>query len=206
MKLKFVSSNPSFNNNKELADYHASEYSKAVKNANLIMTSSICTVGITESNVSNAYKLAFDILGSTDPGSILPPLNPNYKGDSPNLNQGRDQSIIEGIFKPVAAAICLEWMKEKFTAGTVPPGYVSPITGYQVLVPGDPDALSKDLARAFFISQTETDGDIAVNNFIEALSKAYITHLTKISGIFVGNIPAAPSPVPGPPFPFIGVI
>ena len=71
-------------------------------------------------------------------------------------------------------------------------------------MPGDPNALKKDLAKAFFIAQSETNQETAFNVFITALIAAYTEHLLKVSGIFNGLIPGSP-PVPGPPFPWVGV-
>jgi len=185
----------------ELADIHATEYVNAVKSAQLAITGSKVTISPTKDTIKSAYEVAFTKLFNE-----RVEINPNYKGTDPNPNQDASREKIENIFAPVAAAIVAEWLKEKFTSTTVPPGYVSPTTGYQVLVPGDPNALTKDLSRAFFIAQTELNQETAFNVFITALIAAYTEHLLKISGIFNGLIPAAPSPIPGPPFPWIGVL
>lgn len=185
----------------DLADIHATEYVNAVKSANIILTSSKATLGINKSSVKSAYEVAFNKLFSENV-EILP----NYKGDKPNMNQDSARSKVEDVFAPVAAVICVEWAKEIFTPTTTPPGYVLPAPGYTVLVPGDPIALKKDLAKAFFIAQSELNQETAFNVFITALILAYTEHLLKISGLFNGLIPAKPSPIPGPPFPFIGVI
>lgn len=185
----------------DLADIHATEYANAVKTAMIIITSSEATVGVNKELIKTTYESAFTKLFN-EKIEILP----NYKGDNPNLNQDASRNKIEEIFAPVAAAICAEWLKEIFTPTTTPPGYVTPAPGYVVLVPGDPDSLTKDLAKAFFIAQTELDQETAFNVFITALIFAYAEHLLKITGVFNGLIPASPSPIPGPPFPFIGVI
>jgi hypothetical protein len=185
----------------ELADIHATEYVNAVKTANIILTSSKATVGITKSAVKSAYEAAFTKLFNE---SVE--ITPDYKGINPNPNVESSRDKIESIFAPVAAIICTEWAKEIFTATTFPPGYVAPAPGYTVLVPGDPNALKKDLAKAFFIAQTELNQETAFNVFITALIAAYTEHLLKIGGLFNGLIPATPSPIPGPPFPYLGVI
>ena len=183
----------------ELADIHATEYVNAVKPANIILTSSKATIGVTKSTIKSAYQAAFTKLQKE-----TIEITPNYKGNSPNPNQEQSRRKIESIFEPVAAAICSEWSKEIFTPGTVPPGYVSPTSGYKVLVPGDPNALKKDLAKAFFIAQSETNQETAFNVFITALISAYTEHLLKVSGVFNGLVPGSPPP-PGPPFPWVGV-
>lgn len=185
----------------ELADIHATEYVNAVKSANIILSSSKATIGIAKAPVKSAYEAAFNKLFN-EKIEILP----NYKGDNLNPNQDTSRNKLEEVFAPVAAVICAGWAKEIFTPTTPPPGYVKPTVGYTVLVPGDPISLKKDLAKAFFIAQSELNQETAFNVFITALILAYTEHLLKISGLFNGLVLAAPSPIPGPPFPFIGVI
>jgi hypothetical protein len=200
IKMKANLGLPNQSSISQLADIHATEYTNAVKEAQVALTSSKATVGIRKDIIKSAYETAFiNLFRETVE------LTPNYKGTSPNVNQESSRKKIEEIFSPVAKAITLEWAKEKFTAGKVPPGYVSPTAGYQVLVPGDPDSLTRDLAKAFFIAQTELNQETAFNVFINALIFAYREHLLKISGVFNGNIPGSP-PSPGPPFPWVGVI
>lgn len=184
----------------EIADIHATEYVNAVKEAQLILTGSKVTVGVSKGTIKSAYEAAFTKLFNE-----RVEITPNYKGTTPNPDQDFSREKIEQIFAPVAATITAEWLKEKFTPTTLPPGYVTPTTGYQVIVPGDPNALKKDLAKAFFIAQTELNQETAFNVFITALIAAYTEHLLKISGVFNGLIPPKP-PKPGPPFPWIGVI
>ena len=199
MKPAYDMSNPNMSID-ELAEYHATEYVNAVKTAEILMTSSKASNGISKSPIKSAYKKAFtDLLNETSP------INPNYKGDNFDINQESSRKKLEDIFTPVAAAICTEWTKEIFTPAKTPTGYASPTTGYQVLVPGKPDTLAKDLAKAFYIAQSESDNKSAYNSLISTLISAYTKHLLLISGIFNGLIPAAPSPIPGPPFPWIAV-
>jgi hypothetical protein len=185
----------------ELADIHATEYVNAVKTANIISTSSKATIGIVKASVKSAYETAFTKLFNEKIE-----ITPDYKGINPNPNMESSRDKIESIFAPVAAVICTEWAKEIFTPTTFPPGYVAPAPGYSVLVPGDPNALKKDLAKAFFIAQSELNQETAFNVFITALIAAYTAHLLKIGGLYNGLIPATPSPVPGPPFPWLGVV
>jgi hypothetical protein len=182
-----------------IADAHATEYVNAVKSANIVLSSSKATIGISKSLVKDAYLSAFWMLLYK-----TTPILPNYKGDAPNPNQDQYRKVVEDIFRPVALVICAEWQKEIFTPAMVPSGYFSPTIGYTVFVPGDPDALTKDLAKAFFIAQTEINQEAAFNAFIKALISAYTSHLLKIGGIFTGLLPGSP-PFPGPPLPFLGV-
>jgi len=185
----------------DIADIHATEYTKAVSTATIILTTSAVTVKINKSLLKAAYELVFTNLFNQSEA-----ISPNYKetGVRNQSLEDSSRSKLKDIFKPVATLICAEWLKEIFTPATLPPGYVSPAPGYITIVPGDPDSLAEDLAKAFYIAQTETNQQTAVNVFIGSLIEAYSKHLLKISGIFTGLIPGSP-PAPGPPFPFIGV-
>jgi hypothetical protein len=201
INMKAVFGSPNQKSISDIAEIHAKEYVAAVSSASIILTSSKVTVKVTKATVKSAYVAAFTQLFNEKEQ-----IKANYKEIQPRdpVAEGNARDKLKSIFKPVAAAICAEWAKEIFTAGTVPPGYVSPTVGYVVLVPGDPDALAQDLAKAFYIAQTETDQQTAVNVHIASLIEAYTKHLLKITGLFNGLIPGAP-PVPGPPFPFVGV-
>jgi hypothetical protein len=188
----------------QLSEIHADEYANAVKTASVIFTGSEATVGINTDIIKAGFNSVFTKL-SKETVEILP----NYKNDKPTDNELESRDKLENIFLPIALAITAEWQKEVFTPSvvpTIPISYVSPTTGYQVLIPGDPFNFAKDLAKAFFIAQTELNQEIAFNVFIKSLIFAYTEHLLKISGVFNGLVPAAPNPIPGPPFPWIGVI
>jgi hypothetical protein len=155
---------------------------------------------ITKPLIKIAYEQVFTSL------SLLKiELKPNYaQGEAKTDIEKANRAFIESLFLPVASVICLEWQKEIFTASTIPPGYVSPSPGYNVLVPGDPITLSKDLAKAFFISQTILNSEESVNTFIKTLVEAYTKHMLSITGTFIGLVPGTPA-VLGPPFPYVGV-
>lgn len=184
----------------DVAKFHANEYIKAVKNSEIILTASKSTIGLIEKNIEIAFKGVFNSLAV-----IKIQITPDYKNNI-NPNKESARKILEDIFEPLAITICTEWTREVFTPTLVPIGYLTPSTGYTITFPGDPSALTKDLAKAFFISQEEIDSEIALSKFISNLILAYTKHLLTISGVFNGTIPAAPSPIPGPPFPFIGVV
>ena len=199
MKLTFAT--PNEKTIEDIAKIHATEYINAVKTATTIMTySKASMIESSKGDIQNSFLEAFKTLQK-----IESPLSPNYKGDSPNPNQDKDRSKIEEIFLPVAKKIKDSWEKEIFTPATMPPPYVSPNPGYKVSLGGDPIELSKGLAYAFFISQKSINSESAAADFLSALVKAYTKHLLTIVGVFNGLIPSPGGPVPGPPFPFIGV-
>lgn len=185
----------------ELSELHASEYANAVSSASLIITNSQVSIGVNKEVLKLSFESLFNLL-NRETVEILP----NYKNSKPTKSEQISRERLEKFFLPLAVTIVREWTLEQFTPTTVPAGYVSPTTGYQVLFPGDPLELSKNLAKSFFISQEELDPNIAHETFINNLIFAYSDHLLKISGVFNGLIPASPSPIPGPPFPWIGVI
>lgn len=185
----------------ELSDIHATEYVNAVNTATIIFTKSPVSIGINKEILKLSFESMFNALFK-ETIEILP----NYKNDNPTDNEIKDRDKLEHFFLPVAITIVREWTNELFTQTTVPVGYVSPTTGYRVLVPGDPINLAKDLSKAFYISQNELNQNVAFKLFISNLILAYTEHMLKISGIFNGLIPGSPSPVPGPVFPWIGVI
>lgn len=185
----------------ELSDIHATEYVNAVSSATIIFTGSAASIGINKETLKLSFESLFNSL-LRETVEILP----NYKSDNPTIDEIEDRDKLNKIFLPVAVTIVREWSNEIFTSNTVPLGYVSPTSGYQVLVPGDPVNLSKDLAKAFFIAQNELNQEVAFKAFISNLISAYTEHMLKISGIFNGLIPGLPSPIPGPIFPWVGVI
>jgi hypothetical protein len=120
------------------------------------------------------------------------------------FNQIKDS---EGTPTPI---MFLGWAAEtvKYWAGVnwapiPPPGYISPTTGVTVLTGGTPSPLNVGLWNAF----NNPPNSIPMGNIICAkLITAFTTHLLTVNGLYNGLIPAAPSPIPGPPFPWVGVI
>ena len=182
--MKAVFGSPNQKTIPEIAEIHAKEYVAAVSSAAIILTSSKVTVKVTMDPVKSAYVVAFTQLFNEKSQ-----IKPNYKETLPRdpVAEASARDKLKTIFKPVAAVICAEWAKEIFTAGTMPPGYVSPNIGYAVLVPGDPDAFAQDLAKAFYIAQTETDQQTAVNVHITSLIEAYAKHLLKICLLYTSD-------------------
>jgi hypothetical protein len=185
----------------DLAELHATEYANAVNSASLALTGSSVNTGVNKNVIKLAFESVFNSLYRESVEII-----PNYKNDKPTVDEKIYRDRLEKFFLPIAISIVREWVTETFIPTVVPTGYVSPTSGYQVLFPGDPINLAKDLAKAFFVAQEELNQEVAYELFITNLIKAYSEHLLTISGIFNGLIPSAPSPIPGPPFPWVGVI
>lgn len=95
------------------------------------------------------------------------------------------------------------WATVTWTPIPPPPGYVSPTTGVTVLTGGTPSPLDVGLWAAFNNPPAPTP----MGNIICAkLITAFTTHLLTVNGLYNGLIPAVPSPIPGPPFPWVGLI
>ena len=95
------------------------------------------------------------------------------------------------------------WAAVQWNPLPPPPHYVSPTTGVTVLSGGTPSPLDVGLWGAFNNPPSPTPmGNIICGKLIAA----FTTHLLTVSGLYNGLIPAAPSPVPGPPFPWVGVV
>lgn len=184
----------------KLAELHADEYANAVNSSIIIVTGSNVTGTINKNIIKTAYEGTFNALYKE-----RVQLNPNYNNDKPTAMEKRDRKKIEGLFLPVALAISTSWINERFNDSILPPPYIAPTTGYRIITPGDPISLSKDLAKTFFISKNEIDINTSFDLFISSLISSYTKHLLKITGVFNGLVPGATNPIPGPPFPWIGV-
>lgn len=187
-----------------LADIYATEYANAVQNSSIVLTSALATKSPKSPGIKAGFVLTFNILFK-----IKAELKPNYKDEEVTVEQKEKQdkarTIIESAFLPVATAIVGEWVLAIFNSNTPPPSYVSPTTGYTIVFPGNPDDLAKDLAKAFYIAQTESNSDKAFQAHLTELIKAYTNHLVTISGFYNGLVSSPNGPIPGPPFPFVGV-
>jgi len=195
---------PSATDTTTLADIYATEYSIATATAAVIPSSSILTAPITSSIIQQGFKTTFDILAQ-----LNLELSPNYKDeeipDDKKAEQDRSRAVIEAAFLPTAASFITAWTSAIFNPAIPMPGYISPTTGYTIIFPGEPTLLAKDLAKAFFIAQTESDENSAYTAHTTSLVEAYSKHILTISGLYNGLIPAVPTPIPGPPIPWVGV-
>lgn len=187
-----------------LANIYATEYSNATATSAVVISSSILTAPITSSIIQQGFKATFDIL------SVLKlELLPNYKDeeipDDKKAKQDEARGIIEAAFLPASSSFITAWTAAIFNPAIPMPGYISPTLGYTIIFPGEPTILAKDLAKAFFIAQTELDPNAAYIAHSTSLVEAYSKHLLTITGLYNGLIPGVPSPIPGPPIPWLGV-
>tara|TARA_R110000803_G_scaffold8577_18_gene27468 strand:+ start:1608 stop:2177 length:570 start_codon:yes stop_codon:yes gene_type:complete len=141
------------------------------------------------------------------PGSAIisaPPTKPIEDAILETFNQIKDS---EG---PPTPTMFLNWATETvnywsaitWTPMPPPPGYISPTLGVTVLTGGTPSPLDVDLWSAFNSPAANTPmGSIICGKLISA----FTAHLLTVNGLYNGLIPASPSPIPGPPFPWAGV-
>lgn len=201
LKLKL----PTATDVSSLAEIYATEYTNATQNASIVLTSALPTSSPKTAGIKAGFILTFNILFN-----IKKELKPNYKDDKISAEEKKNQddarSVIEAAFLPAATAIVAEWILAVFNPSVTPPSYVSPTTGYTILFPGKPDDLAKDLAKAFYVAQTESNADKAFELHLTELISAYSKHLLTVSGFYNGLISSPTGPVPGPPFPFVGIV
>jgi hypothetical protein len=105
--------------------------------------------------------------------------------------------ITPATFMPAAGAIIGEYAKLTIIPMPPMPPCIAPTVGYKVLFPGEPGSLASLLAAAFSAQSEATTASM--------LASAFTTHLTTVTGIYLGMIPSAPSPIPGPPIPWVGI-
>ena len=141
------------------------------------------------------------------PGSAIisaPPTKPIEDAILDTFNQIKDS---EGpptppMFLKWATETVKYWAAVTWTPMPPPPGYVSPTSGVTVLTGGTPSPLDVGLWAAFNNPPAPTPmGSIICGKLVSA----FTTHLLTVNGVYNGLIPAAPSPIPGPPFPWVGV-
>ena len=142
------------------------------------------------------------------PGSMIiaaPPTKPIEDAILDTFNQIKDS---EG---PPTPPMFLKWATEtvNYWAGVIwtpfppPPGYVSPTVGVTVLMGGTVSPLDVGLYTAFNSPPANTPtGNIICGKLISA----FTNHLLTVQGLYNGLIPGVPSPIPGPPFPWVGVV
>ncbi len=99
-----------------------------------------------------------------------------------------DKDKIEPGFVLMALGFCLYWLNSTFTPLPPMPPMAAPTSGCQVLFPGLPTPLDKELQDGL----RKRDGEEALSGFINALIKHQLT----IAGIYGGLVPSVPSPIP----------
>jgi hypothetical protein len=107
------------------------------------------------------------------------------------------------MFLDWANAMVSYWSTSQWVPVPPPPGYVAPTTGHQTLSGGVVTPLNSQLYDAFaFPPQNTPMGNIIASKLVIACTQ----HLTTIQGIWNGTVPTPSGPVPGPPFPWVGLI
>lgn len=110
-----------------------------------------------------------------------------------------DSSMIEPGWFIMAMGFVLYWTNANFTPMPPAPPATNPApgpnTGTVILYPGNPKKLSEDLKEAFSGQDIEF--------FLNSLSEALYSHLSSITGIYVGII-SGPTPTPATT-PWIGL-
>jgi hypothetical protein len=173
----------------ETATFFGTEYHNTVLTGTTMFGNNIVTPG--DPNILiNAFKSAFDM----------------------QLNSQIDLGIVP--YTVIAGAIVTYWTSVKFNS--LPPApptilpnpafAIPPLQVCQLLVPGLPVPLNTLLMTAFK-SGIAAPNPIAAGVLVStAIILAFTTHITTISGIYNGLIPAVPSPIPSPPIPWVGVL
>lgn len=167
----------------------------------------------TEADTANVIATAYGIavktaMISTIPGSTIISTPPTTGIESSILNTFNLIKTSQGpptpiMFSEWAAQTVLFWQGVQWNPLPPPIGYISPTLGVTVISGGTPTPLDVGLWAAFNNPPSPTPmGQIICGKLIAA----FTTHLLTVNGVYNGLIPAAPSPIPGPPFPWIGVV
>jgi hypothetical protein len=99
-----------------------------------------------------------------------------------------DGNKVEPGFLLMALGFCFYWLNSTFTPLPPMPPMAAPTTGCQVIFPGLPSPLDKELQDGL----KRKDGEQALSSFINALIKHQLT----IAGLYSGLVPSVPSPLP----------
>lgn len=100
----------------------------------------------------------------------------------------------------LASSIVAYWIPVSLNPLPPVPPTISPTTGFTLNFFGLPTPLDKGLQKAFN-SGFENPVEVVVDNLILCLK----VHMSTISGVYNGLIPAVPNPVPSSPIPFVGL-
>ena len=163
----------------------------------------------TANKIAGAYHSAVQTAMITlVPGSTIittPPPNAMATAIYNTFNQIKQSERVSNPqqFLGWANSIVAFWQAVQWNPIPPPLGYISPTTGHTVISGGTPTPLNIGLWNAF----NNVPSQVPMGNVISTkLISAFTTHLLTITGVYNGIIPAVPSPVPGPPFPWVGVV
>jgi len=165
----------------------------------------------TESDTANAIAQAYynAILSAnivTVPGSLLAaPASPSLikQGFEATFRilKSKTSAPVPGDFTIAANSIVIFWQTSFWNPIPPPIGYVGPTVGHSVISGGSPAPLNYNLWNAF---NNKIPGKVGVV-IATKLINAFTVHLTQVQGVYNGLIPSPTGPVPGPPFPWLGV-
>lgn len=165
----------------ESAKFFADEYELATKTAGTVMQN-LLTGGVQAVMIENSFKAGFMAMEQLPTAPPLP------------------------IFTAMAAGIVGFWATATFNPMPPHPPTIAPAPGVQILVPGMPTPLDAQLMNAFMAGNGIPDPTAGAAAVAAALVSAFSAHMMMISGLYTGLIPAVPSPIPGPPIPWIGIL
>lgn len=156
----------------------ANAYLNSISSANIIaIPGSAIASPATPSLISNGFANTFQILKS--------------KKGKPS----------PGDYTPAANGIVQFWLATGWSPLPPPIGYVAPINGNQITSGGAPAPLNYNLWNAFNNNVPGKVGAVIASKLVSAFS----LHLSQVQGVYTGLIPSPTGPVPGPPFPWLGV-
>lgn len=157
--------------------------------------------------LGNAYYnsvLSANILAI--PGSTLLPSAPtliiNGFENTLRLIKNKNAQATPADYTAAASGIVQFWLSVQWNPLPPPIGYVGPITGNRVTLPGAPAPLNYNLWNAF---NNKTPGKVGAVIATKLLN-AFTVHLSSVQGVYIGLIPGPVSPIPGPPFPWVGIV
>ncbi len=156
----------------------------------------------TASQIASAYDTAIKTASIVGKGNIV-----SVGVIIPSIESGFAACFAQMASTPVnlsiapymlaATGVVSAWAAPVYIPLPPHPPCIAPTVGVQQLFPGAPMPLGVEIMDAF----TQEDA----SRIAPLLIKAFKNHLKQITGIYLGLIPAAPSPVPSPPLPWVGV-
>lgn len=163
----------------------------------------------TAKKIADAYGTAVSTaMISLIPGSTIISTPPTKGIETAILNtfnrmKESDLPPTPPMFLEWATSTVSFWQGVQWNPLPPPPPFVSPTTGVAVLTGGTPTPLDVGLWTAFNNPPVSTPmGNIIAGKLVAA----FTTHLLTVNGLYNGLIPSPAGPVPGPPFPWVGVV
>tara|TARA_B110000444_G_C18847044_1_gene602727 strand:- start:1114 stop:1680 length:567 start_codon:yes stop_codon:yes gene_type:complete len=156
----------------------------------------------TASQIASAYDTAIKTASIVGKGNIVSGgvIIPSIEGGFAACFAQMASSPVDLSIAPymsAAGGVVAAWAAPVYIPVPPHPPCIAPLVGVQQLFPGVPMPLAVEIMDAF---TQEDAGQIA-----PLLIKAFKNHMKQITGIYLGLIPSAPSPIPGPPLPWVGV-